>query len=281
MGPKDILVHVDGEGNETAKRRTEYALSLAMAQQCHVTGLVMALQPTMPPMVMGEVPGTLLESQRKSALEAARNSMEGFVQAAERWGVSYERRLVECIESAASGTFASHARVSDLVIAGQSGPDDLLALHELLIEAALFDSGRPVLIVPYIERSEARFDRVLVAWDGGREAARAVHDALPLLSPESTVEVLVVGDNVPAARSQEPGADLALHLARHDLKATAKRTGGKGIGAADAILSYASDFGADLIVMGGYGHSRLRQMVMGGATRGVLESMTVPVLMSH
>jgi nucleotide-binding universal stress UspA family protein len=92
--------------------------------------------------------------------------------------------------------------------------------------------------------------------------------------------VVVIGDNVPAAASQEPGADLALNLARHGLDVTVKRTGAQS-GAADAILSYAADLDADLIVMGGYGHSRLRQMVMGGATRGILNSMTVPVLMSH
>lgn len=282
MGLKDIVVHIDTEEGEAGTRRRDYALSFAATFEAHLTGLIMALQPTMPPMVMGEVPGTLLESQRKSAVEAARRAGDEFVAAAERAGIAFERRLVECSESAASAVFASHCRTSDLVIAGQSGPDDYLALHELLIEAALFDSGRPVLIVPYVGPGEARLSRALVAWDGGREAARAAHDALPLLERSDHVEVVVIGEDVPAASpGREPGADLALTLSRHGLEVSVKRIAAARGGTAEAILSYASDMSADYIVMGGYGHSRLREVVMGGVTRGLLQSMTVPVLMSH
>ncbi len=281
MTIKDILVHVETEDGDSGNARIAYSLSLASRFDAHLSGLALALQPTMPPMVMGEVPGTLLESQRKASIDAANRAGDGFAAAAERAGVAFDRRVVECSESAASSVFASHSRTTDLVVAGQSAPDDSIALHEMLIEAALFDSGRPLLIVPYIERAEARLDRVLVAWDGGREAARAAHDALPLLAKAQNVEILVIGQDIPAAASQEPGADLALNLARHNLNVTVKRMGSPSSSASDAILSYAFDVGADLIVMGGYGHSRLRQFVMGGATRGILESMTVPVLMSH
>jgi nucleotide-binding universal stress UspA family protein len=281
MALRDILVHIDAEDSEAGAHRRDYALSLAATFESHLTGFVLALQPTMPPMVMGEVPGTLLESQRKSAIEAANRAADEFVAAASRAGVSYERRVVECAEAAASSVFASHARITDLVVAGQSGPDDYLALHELLVEAALFDSGRPVLIVPYAGLGGAKLDHVLVTWNGGREAARAMHDALPLLGKAGNVEIVVVGDWVSALEPHEPGADVGHHLARHGFDVSVKRIAATGRGVSDTILSYASDVGADLVVMGGYGHSRLRQMVMGGVTRGMLQSMTVPVLMSH
>lgn len=281
MSIKDILVHVDSDDSDTVTARTDYALSLASLFDAHLSGFAMALQPTMPPMVMGEVPGTLLESQRKAAIDAANRAGDAFAARAKQAGVAFERRVVECSETAAASVFASHTRTTDLVVAGQSAPDDSIALHELLIEAALFDSGRPVLIVPYIEQAAARLERVLIAWDGGREASRAAHDALPLLARAGKVEIIVIGKDIQAAVSDEPGADLALNLARHNLDVSVKRIGSPSAGASDAILSYAFDIGADLIVMGGYGHSRLRQIVMGGVTRGILQSMTVPVLMSH
>src|SRR5262249_13056892 len=143
-----------------------------------------------------------------------------------------------------------------------------------------FDAGRPVLVVPYIQKAPLALDRVLVCWDGGRSAARAVGDAMPFLHRAKEVEVVIVqGD---AGKSDElPRADIGVHLARHGLKVDVKRivaTGGK---VADTILSHAADVGADFLVMGGYGHSRLREFILGGVTRGILGTMTVPVLLSH
>jgi nucleotide-binding universal stress UspA family protein len=151
--------------------------------------------------------------------------------------------------------------------------------QELIIEAALFQSGRPVVVVPYIQKTGLTLNRVLVCWDGGRQAARAIADALPFLHRAKTVEVVVVATK-PLKSDDSPGADIARHLAHHDLNVCLKRlvTGGNRCGKHHPILRGGS---ADFVVMGGYGHSRLREFVLGGATRGVLSSMTIPTLMSH
>jgi nucleotide-binding universal stress UspA family protein len=149
-----------------------------------------------------------------------------------------------------------------------------------LFQAVLLGSGRPVLVVPYIQRGEARLDNVLIAWDGSKEAARAVHDALPLLQRAKMVEVLTVATEAHGGAEVITGADLARHLVGHGLPATA-RSMSVDIDVSDALLSHAADAGVNMIVMGGYAHSRLRDLVFGGATIGILNSMTVPVLMSH
>ena len=152
--------------------------------------------------------------------------------------------------------------------------------EEMIIEAALFDSGRPVLAVPYIQKAGLTLNRVMVCWDGSRNAARAAADAMPFLRRAKTVEVVMV--TAERAKSDEmPGADIAHHLARHGLTVSVQRIVSVETDVPNTILSYAADAGTDFLVMGGYGHSRLREFVLGGATRGILAAMTVPVLMSH
>ena len=150
----------------------------------------------------------------------------------------------------------------------------------MFVEAALFGSGRPVLIVPYIQQAGLKLDRVLVCWDGSRTAARATADALPLLAKAETTEVITVTDGA-GDQDEIPGFDIAKHLARHGIKVELKRIVRGDVDVPNIILSHAADTSADLIVMGGYGHSRLREFVLGGATRGLLQSMTVPTFMSH
>lgn len=282
MGLKDILVHIDTEGAGAAgERRLGFALSLAAAHEAHLTAVAFALEPTIPPMIMGEVPGTLLEGQRRRSLEVANAAAAAFTEAADRAGIKNEVRVISCTESAAPPTLAVHGRTTDLTIVGQSETEDALAIRDLMTESALFESGRPVLVVPYIGPAEAKLDNIIVAWDGRREASRAANEALPLLVKAKSVSVVVVGGHAPSARGGEPGADLALHLARHGVNVSVKQIGDAGIDVANALLSHAADAEANMIVMGGYGHSRLREFVLGGATRGIFGSMTVPVLMAH
>ena len=139
-------------------------------------------------------------------------------------------------------------------------------------------SGRPVLVVPYAGRHEGLGSRVLVAWNASREAARAVHDALPLLTRARSVVVLAVD---PPDEDHIPGADIAAHLAHHGVHVEARHTVAPDIEVGDELLNLISDLGADLLVMGAYGRSRWREAVFGGATRHILAHMTVPVLMAH
>jgi nucleotide-binding universal stress UspA family protein len=121
---------------------------------------------------------------------------------------------------------------------------------------------------------------VMVCWDGSRSAARAVGDALPFLLRAEKVEVVLVASE-PGKSDEIPGADIAHHLARHGLKVELKRIVAVDVDVTNTLLSHAADVGSDLLVMGGYGHSRLREFVLGGVTRGILASMTLPTLMSH
>jgi nucleotide-binding universal stress UspA family protein len=179
----------------------------------------------------------------------------------------------------AAETFGRLARRFDLSVAAQSPPDKAVG-EDLLIEAALFQSGRPVVVVPYIQKTALALGRVLVAWDGGQTAARAVGDALPFLKRAEAVEIVIVATSR-ARQDETAGTDMARHLARHDLRVDVRRIVANDVDVANMILSHASDSGADFIVMGGYGHSRLREFILGGATRGILQQLTLPVLMAH
>ena len=171
------------------------------------------------------------------------------------------------------------ARRFDLAIVGQPGRKPSLP-DQVVDEGVLFESGRPVIFVPYIQTGGVNLDRIMVCWDGSRTASRAVADAMPFLKKAKQVEIVIVS-NKPAKADELPGVDLGQHLARHGLKVDIKRITSPDNDVPSTILSHAADSSADMIVMGGYGHSRLREFVLGGATRGLLESMTVPVLMSH
>jgi nucleotide-binding universal stress UspA family protein len=228
---------------------------------------------------MGGIPPEFIESQRRESEKKARDAIARFEQAAKRAGVSYEARSVNASIGGAAERLGHLARRFDLAIVGQ--PErDRAAAAEVVDEGVLFESGRPVIFVPYIQKAGLQLDHVMVCWDGSRAATRAVADAMPFLQKAKQVEIVIVASK--AGKTDEvPGADLGQHLARHGLKVDVKRITSPDIDVTSTILSYAADSSADMIVMGGYGHSRLREFILGGVTRGIFETMTVPVLMSH
>ncbi|PWT92514.1 MAG: universal stress protein UspA, partial [Proteobacteria bacterium] len=238
-----------------------------------------AYEPVIPGSVFGSMAVELIATQRREYEKAARDAISYFEQAARRVNLTAESRLETASLAEAANTFGALARRFDLSIVAQAEPNNLPG-RELIIEAALFESGRPVLVVPYIQKEGLKLDKVTVCWDGSRNAARAVADSLPFLKRAKAVEVVIVAGE-PGKRGEIPGADIAHHLARHGLKVELQRIVVRDLDVANTILSHAADAGTDLIVMGGYGHSRLREFVLGGATRGILSSMTVPTLMSH
>jgi nucleotide-binding universal stress UspA family protein len=171
------------------------------------------------------------------------------------------------------------ARQFDLSVIAQPEPDKS-DLERLIVEAALFDTGRPLLVVPYIQRAGLKLDHLMLCWDGSRSAARAAADAMPFILRARAVEIVIVASE-PAKSDELPGADMAHHIARHGAKVELKRIVTAETDVASTILSHAADNSADFLVMGGYGHSRLREFILGGVTRGILGSMTIPTLMSH
>jgi len=274
---KDLIVNLavgESRGDPGA-----YAVSIAEAFGAHVAAIAFAHDPVVPATLMGGVPADFIESQREEAEGAASVAIARFEEAARRAGVSAESRLLAATIAEASDQFGRMARRFDLAVVGQAEPEKA-SPEELIAETTLFESGRPVLLVPYIQKNGFKLGKVLVCWDGSRSAARAAGDAAPFLARAEEIEIVIVAGE--RGKSDEiPGADIGQHLARHDLKVDVKRIVATDSDVANTILSYVADSAADLIVMGGYGHSRLREFILGGVTRGILEAMTVPTLMSH
>ena len=274
---KDLVVNLPVDSKRTAA--SDYAISIAEAFDAHVSGIAFAYEPVIAPTVMGGVPSDWIDAQRAESAAAAETAAARFEEAARRAGVSAEHRILPATVGGAADLFGRIGRRFDLSVIGQTEPNRP-APEELIIEGALFDSGRPVVVVPYIQKQGLKLDRVLVCWDGSRTATRAIADSLPLLTGAKAIDVVIVAGG--RSKSDEiPGADIGHHLARHGLKVEVKRIVAADIDVPNTILSYAADSSADFLVMGGYGHSRLREFVLGGATRGILTSMTIPALMSH
>jgi len=274
---KDIVVGLSMGGPRDVA--ADYALSLCPAFEAHVTGIAFAFEPVVPGTVFGSMPYELIETSRAEGRKAAEAAVARFDEAARKAGQAFESRILDTTVVGAAELFGRIARRHDVAVLKQAEPDKEGA-EDLIIEAALFRSGRPVIVVPYIQKTGLATDRVLVAWDGSQTAARAIGDAMPFLARAKAVELVIVATDK-AKRDEITGAAMARHLARHDLKVDLKRIVAADIDVANTILSYAADFDADFLVMGGYGHSRMREFVLGGATRGILQSMTLPVLMSH
>lgn len=274
---KDVVVCLPPVASD--KGTIGCAVSIAQAFDAHLLGVAFAYQPVVVGSIIHGFPAALIDAQRRENEKAATDAIGRFEQAARAAGIAAEPRLLSADVSGAAESFAQIARRFDLALVRQEEPGQPGA-QDLIIEAALFRSGRPVIVVPYVHKDGLEPRRAMVCWDGSETAARAIGDAMPLLERVKNVDaVMVTGEK---AKSDElPGADLGQHLARHGLRVDVKTIPAAGIGVASAIMSYAADNAIDLIVMGAYGHSRLREFVLGGATRGVLQAMTVPTFMSH
>lgn len=279
MDYKDLLVHLDG--TDAGKARTDAAVALAAAWDAHLTGLCLMAEPVIPPMLGIAIGADVLERQRAETTAEGEAILARFREAGAAAGIATEARFEMAPIDTLPRRFARHARHVDLSIVGQPPPTNGVD-ETMLVEAAFLETGRPALLVPYIGARDMPPRRILVAWDGGREAARAIGDALPFLRRADDVSLIVVDPAALGGRiGEEPGADMARHLARHDVKVTVRAVATGGLAVGDVLLGEAADWAADLLVMGGFGHSRLRELVLGGVTRHLIEHMTVPVLLAH
>ncbi|TVR08122.1 MAG: universal stress protein [Salinarimonadaceae bacterium] len=271
MSYKDILVTLPPGGDAVGP----YAASLAAALGARVRAAAVALDPTLPAYVIPQIPLAVLDRVEEEAREDARGRLAAFEEQAKAAGAKVEPFIVEGDMDTAFDRITKLARYHDLTIVEQAGPDrPALAL---LVETVLFGAGRPLLIVPYIQRAPFSLRSVIVAWTETAPAARALAAAMPMLERAEAIEIVTVD----GADGDREGAErLAGILAGRGLRVRAKNLTGAG-GVGDTILSHAADIGADMVVMGGYGHSRLRQFILGGATRDMLATMTVPTLMAH
>jgi nucleotide-binding universal stress UspA family protein len=274
-GFRDIIIPLAASADTTAANA--YALSMAREFSASITGLAFAFDPIIP--VSGPfdaVPANLIEELAAKSEAEARKNADALERQAKEYGLQAITKLVHAGFRESEDHFAEAARSFDLAIVPQNKPDDKTPPN--FAEAALFHSGRPVLVVPYIQKNELSLSRVLVGWDGSRSAARAMSDALPLLTRARNVNVVTIGHGERPERLQK---DLGEHLANHNVTAQFDILAGEDIDAGNAILSHAADIQANMLVLGGYGHSRLREWVLGGVTRTVLQTMTIPTLLSH
>ena len=264
--------------SKSKSRVVDFAVSVASTFDAHLAGVAFVYDPFVPMIDVAAIPADLIESQRIENENAAKAAISKFEEAARRSALSAESGKLEAEFLRACDIFGRIARRFDLSIVAQAEPDKP-GPEDMIIESALFDSGRPCLIVPNIQKSGLKLDRVMVCWDGSRNSARAAADAMPFLRRAQVVEVVIVTER--GKNDELPGADIAKHLARHGLNVEINRIVASDMDVANTILSHAADADADFIVMGGYGHSRLREFILGGATKEILASMTIPTLMSH
>jgi nucleotide-binding universal stress UspA family protein len=279
MSYKTILVHVDQ--SEHAATRIKIAAEIAMAENAHLVGVAMTgISRFLYQESAMDISGTIVAAQLDAMNDNAQQALTTFDTIASAMGVlSYEKRLVN---DEPEGGLALQARYCDLVVVGQNDPDESFpSIVSDLPEYVMLNCARPVLIVPYVGEFPHLGQNALVAWDGSMEATRAVTNAIPLLKRAKNVAVVLFN---PGKRSEvhgeQPGADIALYLARHDIKIEVLHEH-TDIDIGNALLSLAADRQTDLIVMGGYGHTRFREVLLGGVTTTVLKTMTAPVLMSH
>ena len=274
---KDIVVNLTG--GHPQDFAADFAISLAEGFSAHIAGVAFIYEPIIPGDMLGGIPTDLIEVQREENRKAAEAAVDRFEAAAKAAALSAETRVVDASLAGAADLFGRIARRFDIAVVGQARREQG-ASEELLIEGALFGSGRPVVVVPYTQQEGLKLDRILICWDGSRPAARAIADAIPLLGRAKTVDIVVViGERDKSG--EITGRNMRRHLARHGIETEIKHITASGGVAQNAILAHAAETGATFIVMGGYGHSRLREFILGGVTRGILKSMPVPVLMSH
>lgn len=282
MALKDILVHLDTTARNAT--RLEAAARIAARHDAHLTGMHVIDIPSVNyfygaamPFVPAN-PEEIVDRIRAEARQEAEPLEAAFRDCLNRNGLQGEWRIVEGNPPA---MVALHARYADLCIVGQPNPYEPQDADAVTVTTVM-TSGRPVLAIPFAGDFPVIGERVLVAWNASREAARALNDALPLLTGAKQVTVLAINpQRGVGGHGDVPAADIALHLARHGLKAEAAHTVAKDISDGEALLSYAADIGADLIIAGAYGHSRARELVFGGVTRTLIAEMTAPVLLSH
>ncbi len=285
MGLRDLVVLLDGSARDETK--LAMAIELARRSDAHLTGLcpLELLLPADMSFALGGYPDLWALPEFARQLESQAKAKAAVIEA--NFRELLRREAITGDWALETGPLISavtrRALAADLIVVGQADPDNPLPpIARTLLEDVLMTAGRPLLIVPYAGTFPTIGTNALVGWTPTRESARAVHDALPVLAQAAKVLVLTVESTRGGELEPLPTADIAEHLARHGLDVSAARTVvSDGLSPADALLDYASDIQADLLVVGGYGHSRTREMILGGVTRDLLHHMTVPVLMSH
>jgi nucleotide-binding universal stress UspA family protein len=276
MPYKTILVHVDN-GKRSAVR-LDIACRLAKLSDAHLIGLHALTVVKLPSYAMVEGGVQVREFHERMLSDSAVAAEALFKQAVKAAGVEkveWRKSRRDAVESV-----PIHGRYADVLVIGQPNETDASGVEPDFAERLVLASGRPALVIPYAGDFPTVGTRVLVAWNASREATRALTDAIPILREAKQVDVIAFNPK-DAPHGEVPGADIGLYLARHGIKVSVSQQTAEDVDVGNQLLSRAADLDSDLIVMGAYGQPRMKELILGGATRTLLNSMTVPVLMSH
>ena len=280
MACKTILTYLRNEYE--APGLVAAAAILAEHQKAHVIGLSVAPNTQVVPVVGFPVPKEILEAATRHHAEKSQAIKRSFEEHAGNGTQMWEWRHVDSEGPTISQIVAAHGKCADLLVIGQPSKDASYVVPDMTFETALMGTGRPALVVPTDHVPRTIGKSVAIAWNGTREAARAAFDALALMTAAKTEKVTIVCVETQADQLSElrMGGELAKALARHELDIDVVRVSLED-SVGHSLLRQANELGADLLVMGCYGHSRVREFVFGGATDHVLHNMEIPVLMAH
>ncbi len=274
MTIKSVLLHLTNCASRA--NSVEAALSLATEYGAHVTAVF-----TIPPMkpstsFMGYIPPEFVEQTLKQEQQDAKAAIAYFETLAQKVSISFETHIEEGL---AVDVLCKYALANDIVVVSQmDSDDDTSAPYLYLNDELVVASPKPVLVVPYAGNYHDFAKHVLVGWSNTREASRALQYALPFLKKAEKVTLLSIN---PSRDQTNENTAIIDHLKRHDITADLKVGHWKDISVGSAILDSLVDLSADMVVMGAYGHSRIREMILGGTTKEILEQMTAPVVFAH
>lgn len=282
MEIKDILLALTTYPEATPVSAVDEAVAFAAAVGARISAIACEVKIQAPGNILA---GAVLDVAALVAAEAKKSStnaktlLTAFQDAAEKRGVFQDRILERCLTSEAPGVLVEYARLRDLTIVPVPVGD---YFDQWYAEAIIFGSGHPTLVLPHTRKRAGAFalDVVAVAWDFSRPAARAVADALPLLEKAKKVHVLTVA-NEKVIESRRPTAEFAKYLGRHDVDVVLDTVDAADRRIGDILESYVTSCNADMLVMGAYGHSRIREFILGGATKSMLSRPPLPIFLSH
>lgn len=275
---KNLLVHIPSE--RLIRPVVDGAVSLAVSHAAHLHAISVGYETTnvLPVEAGGAAIAAVFEIEQERALERANAALAVFEVEARNAGIAYHSQAMASIPAEAAASVIASARLHDLTVVLQPEPGRE-TFDNVMPREILFGSGGPVLFVPYVHKGPLDAKRIGIAWDGSRLAARALRDAAPFLKRAQVITLISINE---AQAPAEPSAKaLSAYLARYGATVRIQQMAADHADIQPSILSIAAEDGLDLIVMGGYGHSRLQERILGGVTRGMLQSMTVPTLMSH
>jgi len=282
MAYKDVLLPLSSYPEPTPVAAVEQAVSFAEALGACISALTFKIEiPSATNALTSsllDIPG-MIAAERQKSMANVQNLIGVFESMATKRGVTHQQTIESCTTSQLAAIVTEHARMHDITMIPIG---EQAALQQYVAESVIFGSGRPTIVFPEVPKSSSSFslDNVGVAWDFSRPAARAVADALPILQRAKTVRVVTI-THEKKIDTRRSGRELAKHLACHGVEVVLEEAAAAGRTIGQALEEYATARDLDLLVMGAYGHSRMRDFILGGATKSVVANPPLPVLLSH